>query len=489
MPLRGPYYESRFLTLGQKLPGHDDKKDKNKLKRVYRAGVKPFEGGDDDDFELLIEEREEEMQAHQQRREIVEARVLHDAVSEEESEEEPVELKPVDLDRLDLNNIKVEQGTAVVEDSDDEDEIERRRQKAREKAKSRKVKPVKSEPTEPSQRVKLKPWKKPAVKQEVAEEEDGEDHDDSESDSDSGSSSSGESSSEDENNGERRRRPKFNFFSKKKRKDMNLESFADTEVRIQEKEVKKRKEKRKKVVRRELIDYIRTQEIDDASSDEEIPDDDDDVDKDAQFELWKLRELKRMKRTQDMLDERQAEEEDTERRRNMTDAEVIAEMKRKPEKSRNRMKFLQKYFHKGAFFQNDEKVVDQKLLNRNLNAAVGTDKWMNFDDTSIPEVMRVKNFGLASRTKYTHLMDQDTTMNRNDGDWNVDHTGLGDAIRKSADHSRDSWGRPTLPSSTGGLDPVQYRQIGGTGPIARPSNKRKVGFSDDQRRPPQPDTR
>lgn len=65
------------------------------------------------------------------------------------------------------------------------------------------------------------------------------------------------------------------------------------------------------------------------------------------------------------------------------------------------MKFMQKYYHKGAFYQDDEAV-------KTIDATAPTleDK---MDITILPKSMQVKNFGKSGRTKYTHLADQDTT--------------------------------------------------------------------------------
>jgi hypothetical protein len=48
------------------------------------------------------------------------------------------------------------------------------------------------------------------------------------------------------------------------------------------------------------------------------------------------------------------------------------------------MKFMQKFYHKGAFYQDGE-VIDEKLLNRNFQEATGFDKVCldAFDDDTI----------------------------------------------------------------------------------------------------------
>jgi len=44
----------------------------------------------------------------------------------------------------------------------------------------------------------------------------------------------------------------------------------------------------------------------------------------------------------------------------------------------------------------------------------------HFDKTILPKVMQVKNFGRSGRTKYTHLVDQDTT--NFDSPWQAEST-------------------------------------------------------------------
>ncbi|KAA0202749.1 hypothetical protein HAZT_HAZT006258 [Hyalella azteca] len=104
---------------------------------------------------------------------------------------------------------------------------------------------------------------------------------------------------------------------------------------------------------------------------------DDEAD-DAEYEAWKLRELRRLKRDKEEQEALQKEREE------------------------GKYKFLQKYYHRGAFFLDTE----EEVLKRDFSATTLDD---HFDKSILPKVMQVKNFGRSGRTKYTHLVDQDTT--------------------------------------------------------------------------------
>ena len=73
---------------------------------------------------------------------------------------------------------------------------------------------------------------------------------------------------------------------------------------------------------------------------------------------------------------------------------------------------MQKFYHKGAFFQGDEgsglTKQQQELLNRDYNMPTGDDK---MDKSVLPAVLQKRRgeFGKKGNSKWTHLADQDTT--------------------------------------------------------------------------------
>ncbi|KAI0935475.1 hypothetical protein AcV5_003892 [Taiwanofungus camphoratus] len=179
----------------------------------------------------------------------------------------------------------------------------------------------------------------------------------------------------------------------------------DTEEALRKKELEA--EERKKQSHDMVAESIR-RELAENEKEEQVPDvdDTDGGDPAGEFEAWRLRELARIKRDKEAELARELEREEVERRRALPEEQRLREdteraEKSRKEKSKGQQKFLQKYWHKGAFHQ------DEEILKRH-DYTEATESTM--DVSLLPKVMQVKNFGKRGRTKYTHLLDQDTTV-------------------------------------------------------------------------------
>eukprot|EP00298_Acanthocystis_sp_HF-20_P025093 c36817_g1_i1.p1 GENE.c36817_g1_i1~~c36817_g1_i1.p1 ORF type:complete len:407 (+),score=172.27 c36817_g1_i1:17-1237(+) len=198
------------------------------------------------------------------------------------------------------------------------------------------------------------------------------------------------------------------------------ETIAEREKLKQEEEEAKLLEKKRLIERKKeshhlLLETVKEEEelervgakgeID--LSDVELPDTDDDADAEKEYAAWKVREIKRIKREQDEKEMMKRDREEVERRRNLTEAQRREEDAKepKPEKKNGKMRYLQKYYHKGVFY-NDDEDIKQVLESRDFNQPTLEDL---FDKTKMPEVLQVKNFGRAGQTKWTHLAKEDTT--------------------------------------------------------------------------------
>lgn len=214
------------------------------------------------------------------------------------------------------------------------------------------------------------------------------------------------------------------FLSKAQRtKQLNAQPVKKTAEEIATEEERRRKEKADEILQAQIERDIAARAAgrkawDDEDNIEEEVDDTDGLDEEAERAAWKLRELKRVRRDRLAIEEKEKEREEIERRRALTDEERKAEdeafiaAQKDDQEGKGKMAYMQKYFHKGAFFQGDDDEQDEEVkaaLNRDLAGARFEDETSSKE--VLPEYMRIRDMsklGKKGRTKYQDLKSEDT---------------------------------------------------------------------------------
>ena len=233
--------------------------------------------------------------------------------------------------------------------------------------------------------------------------------------SDDGSGSE-ESSSEDEAP-KKLLRP--TFIKQDKRKDSAAVLNAKSEDSNFAVEEAKRKEKADAMIQEQLEKNAAAHAAgkkdwdDDVNEELGIVDDTDGLDPETERAAWKLRELKRVKREREAIELAEKEREEIERRRNLSKEEreaedrELLELQKEEREGKGKMSYMQKYFHKGAFFQDDAKA--EGLDRRDIMGSRIQDDVTNRE--LLPQYMQIRDMtklGRKSRTKYKDLKSEDT---------------------------------------------------------------------------------
>ncbi|CAH2274165.1 microfibrillar-associated 1 [Pelobates cultripes] len=404
--------------------------EKVKVKRYVsgkRPDYAPMESSDEEEeeFQFIKKGKEQEIEVEEQPEEStsdprlrrlqnrmnegVEERLARhrkivepEVIGESESESEPGEEWHVD---------RVEDTSEEEEEEIDDEEIERRRILMRQRAEERKNEEM-----------------------EVLEVED---------EGKSGEESESESEYEEYTDSEDEMEPRLKpvFIRKKDRvtvQEREVEAIKQKEAEVEAKRMaEERRKYTLKIVEEETKKEIEENKRSLAALDALNTDDEND---EEEYEAWKVRELKRIKRDREEREAMEKEKAEIERMRNMTEEERRAELRANGKIITNKAlkgkyKFLQKYYHRGAFFMDE----DEDVYKRDFSAPTLED---HFNKTILPKVMQVKNFGRSGRTKYTHLVDQDTTSF--DSAWGQESAQNTKFFKHKAAGVRDVFERPTV---------------------------------------------
>ena len=365
---------------------------------IYRPGQAPAgfdeeDEGQEDYTDLLSRRRKQEQKLQGKKPAVVtrtalvtkkrEPRKIHTATIVEDAPGEEAEPEV----KIDVSKLEVQGDVTSSEEESEEDENTSRRARARMRFKEAEAKREQEE-------------KEAAAAEDVKEEAEEE-----------SSEYETDTSEEEEEYSNSRVLLKPVFVSKKDRETVEERKRMEQEE-IEAQEALERRAKERKLQSRQLvIDEIKREEEMEANGkpmggmpgEEVLPDDNDELNEEEDLERWKIRELTRIKRDKEKDAEEDQEALDVERRRNMTDKEVEEENAKQPRKRREKgsMRYLQKYYHPGAFYQDND---EDGVRLRDFAQATGED--YHVDRTLLPKILQVKKYGHKSRTKYTHLVDQ-----------------------------------------------------------------------------------